>query len=163
MEELKKIEFKCPICHKSHPFKDCMIEKRVINSEHLRTEIHGRRMVSTYLDTYKYARICYKCAKKIKITKIVLMIIFFGVLPILLGWSILSDSIKTESEVFYIVGEFIFSMIMIYIAAFIIYGVIIMILQHTFFEIDFEQAKEDNAVLSISEIYDYKSKKEFRS
>ena len=63
-------EFICPLCHTKHPIDGCEIEERFISSKHTGTRLQGRFFVQSFVDTYRYVRLCGKCAKKIKTTKL---------------------------------------------------------------------------------------------
>ena len=143
--------YKCPLCHTSHLLNDCEIAERFIKSTHTGTKHYIRYSVSTYMDTYMYVRLCHSCAKKIKRTKTILKIIWYLIIPILLVIRGIYNS-KDNSDIAALIVLYAIS----YLMGALINGIIIRILEKSIFDIDYEQAQKDNALLTYWEIDEYK-------
>lgn len=151
-------KYRCPLCQTVHNVEDCVVEERFIKSQHVGSTVQGRAAVHKFVDTYRYVRICPECQKKEQRTRNIIKIILFGVLPLAFFIKGLINSWDNLDG-----GEVVALLVivgMIYLVAAIINGIINRMLDNSVYDIDYDQASADNALLSINEIMDYKYKKE---
>lgn len=148
--------YKCPFCHTSHPIKDCEIDERFIKSKHTGSTIRGRYAVHSFIDTYRYVRLCRECAKKQKRTRIIMKILLYGIIPIAyLVIGLFNGMIEKNG----IVGTLLLVLVVVFVCS-IVNAIINRLLEHSVYDIDYEKAYDDNALLTSSEIYDYQHNKE---
>jgi len=149
--QLNGVDYKCPICHTTHATNDCKVEEWFVKSEHTGSTVSGRHAVHKFVDSYLYVRLCHKCYKRLHATRTTLKVLFLGVLPI--AMTILSYARSTEKLG---IGEIFVWLLVYFLIGYILGGIINRILEKTVFGFDYDQANKDNALLSPSEVMNYK-------
>ena len=142
--------YTCPYCKKEH--SDYKVEKRLIGSKYQGASIRGRTVTHKFQDSYYYIRICPKCDRKKRIINAILNILIYIGGIILYGFYYFGNFENKG------VGNFIGISIILLLPLSIIKAIIIKILDNTLYDIDYEEANRNGAILSIFEALNYKDK-----
>lgn len=137
--KLPPTTFICPYCGKEHKIIDAKIEKILASSKHISTKISGRIVTRTYQDSYYNIRFCAKCYKRKMRTKTILYSSIFVLSTILYGihyFGNLGGSVLV----------FLGFLILLYLLVLLGVGVLNWILDKTIYNVDFEDAANNNAI-----------------
>lgn len=137
--KLPPTTFICPYCGKEHNINDAKIEKILASSKHVSTKISGRIVTRTYQDSYYNIRFCTKCYKRKMRTKTILYSSIFVLSTILYGIHYFGN---LDSSILGFLGF----LVLLYFLVFLGVGVLNWILDKTIYNIDFEDAANNNAI-----------------
>lgn len=137
--KLPPATFICPYCGKEHNITDAKIDKILASSKHVSTKISGRIVTRTYQDSYYNIRFCAKCYKRKKRTKIILYSSILALFTILYGIHYFGN---LDGSILGFLGF----LVLLYFLVFLGIGLLNWILDKTIYDIDFEDAANNNAI-----------------
>ena len=137
--KLPPTTFICPYCDKEHNIADAKTEKILASSKHVSTKISGRIVTRTYQDSYYNIRFCAKCYKRKKMIKTILYCLILALSTLLYGSHYLGNLNGS-------IWGFLGFLILLYFLILLVIGVLNWILDKTIFDVDFENAANNNAI-----------------